>query len=82
MLFRSIEIPCRQAQQWSGQSLPSRGAWIEILALDKVDKVGESLPSRGAWIEICYTYVTAKSRWSLPSRGAWIEIISFHPRSE
>ena len=33
-------------------SLPTRGAWIEIV--QKVAKIGksESLPTRGAWIEI------------------------------
>ena len=34
-------------------SLPSRGAWIEILLLrDLKNNESESLPSRGAWIEI------------------------------
>ena len=33
-------------------SLPSRGAWIEILPAESLRRVGGSLPSRGAWIEI------------------------------
>ena len=36
----------------TGESLPSRGAWIEILWLCGEDRPGRSLPSRGAWIEI------------------------------
>ena len=35
------------------QSLPTRGAWIEISVLNVVpESYGESLPTRGAWIEI------------------------------
>ena len=34
------------------RSLPSRGAWIEIIQLEKDWNSPESLPSRGAWIEI------------------------------
>ena len=35
------------------QSLPSRGAWIEIYKFRLYPtKAQESLPSRGAWIEI------------------------------
>ena len=36
------------------ESLPSRGAWIEILAEYQAGRgaLRESLPSRGAWIEI------------------------------
>ena len=43
-----------------GVSLPSRGAWIEILLLTCVYGRMLSLPSRGAWIEI----VTKKARFS------------------
>ena len=57
-------------------SLPSRGAWIEILAVLASAGFGyKSLPSRGAWIEIGYRTVSYnKTVRSLPSRGAWIEI--------
>ncbi len=35
------------------ESLPSRGAWIEILYYNLIiNKILMSLPSRGAWIEI------------------------------
>jgi len=34
------------------ESLPSRGAWIEIISLMILFTNHSSLPSRGAWIEI------------------------------
>ena len=34
------------------QSLPARGAWIEIVRLIAVMRRRVSLPARGAWIEI------------------------------
>ena len=33
-------------------SLPTRGAWIEILMSDAQETCLASLPTRGAWIEI------------------------------
>ena len=58
------------------ESLPSRGAWIEIgqeLAVLVFHTM--SLPSRGAWIEIISNRgLTLSTAQSLPSRGAWIEI--------
>ena len=57
-------------------SLPSRGAWIEMVQ-NRVDQsLLVSLPSRGAWIEILPITNTARVLKSLPSRGAWIEITS------
>ena len=56
-------------------SLPTRGAWIEILYHIGAYNVDTSLPTRGAWIEIepgSDIYVVRKS---LPTRGAWIEIL-------
>ena len=39
-----------------GESLPVRGAWIEILRpITKLRKAAVSLPVRGAWIEINFT---------------------------
>ena len=35
-------------------SLPSRGAWIEILLNAVASLTARSLPSRGAWIEISF----------------------------
>ena len=55
-------------------SLPSRGAWIEILKTGDDVRIGLSLPSRGAWIEIIKLFISDFERRSLPSRGAWIEI--------
>ena len=34
------------------ESLPVRGAWIEMSALSEYRRVMLSLPVRGAWIEI------------------------------
>ena len=60
---------------WEHQrSLPSRGAWIEIIALSVNGEALKSLPSRGAWIEIILTSGKKPYLMSLPSRGAWIEI--------
>ena len=33
-------------------SLPVRGAWVEISALEKIGTRPASLPVRGAWVEI------------------------------
>ena len=57
------------------QSLPSRGAWIEIRrAGGPLRPFYMSLPSRGAWIEISSHFMGNRLYRSLPSRGAWIEI--------
>ena len=56
------------------ESLPSRGAWIEIGTSKYNRGKRQSLPSRGAWIEICICSGEGGSMRSLPSRGAWIEI--------
>ena len=56
-------------------SLPSRGAWIEIIIRSSCGEgTDESLPSRGAWIEIIFVATALATIASLPSRGAWIEI--------
>ena len=60
--------------RYSDESLPVRGAWIEIFVL-RADNPGiSSLPVRGAWIEIYYWLFCYVRRGSLPVRGAWIEI--------
>ena len=59
-------------------SLPSRGAWIEMVSSGAMNVfLILSLPSRGAWIEITPRASSAEY-WlqSLPSRGAWIEIVA------
>ena len=59
----------------NGMSPPSRGAWIEIEALNNNTVVmTRSPPSRGAWIEIDATIALTISMASPPSRGAGIEI--------
>ena len=58
------------------QSLPPRGAWIEMLfsALSNL-VLRRSLPPRGAWIEIASPRpIPPYTQRSLPPRGAWIEI--------
>ena len=56
------------------QSLPVRGAWIEISIAAAFGFVSSSLPVRGAWIEMRRRDAKEDSRMSLPVRGAWIEI--------
>ena len=60
------------------RSLPSRGAWIEMLGFfESSNQSAKSLPSRGAWIEIAKVLDgNYDPKESLPSRGAWIEIYS------
>ena len=66
-LLPVVEVP-------SDESLPVRGAWIEIaLALVKSHKK-QSLPVRGAWIEMVGAAGTIGNGMSLPVRGAWIEM--------
>ena len=58
------------------QSLPVRGAWIEIASMGRVAGSTLSLPVRGAWIEILrYWLAHDVTHASLPVRGAWIEIL-------
>ena len=57
------------------QSLPVRGAWIEIRRAADLLQRRVSLPVRGAWIEIPPAYTCGDGALqSLPVRGAWIEI--------
>ena len=57
------------------QSLPVRGAWIEISSRRRVAVESmSSLPVRGAWIEMLCDFRAAMLRVSLPVRGAWIEM--------
>ena len=57
-----------------GQSLPVRGAWIEIAGSVAAFCRLTSLPVRGAWIEIFRAQALLDLKPSLPVRGAWIEI--------
>ena len=47
-----MKFPWAAIIEVSKQSPPSRGAWIEIEALNNNTVVMTSPPSRGAWIEI------------------------------
>ena len=64
------------------QSLPVRGAWVEIVAIWTIEPQDErSLPVRGAWVEITINASCAPSPvTSLPVRGAWVEIVPFGAR--
>ena len=42
---------------WQQQSLPTRGAWIEIYTGPEIDSAIGSLPTRGAWIEIARGHI-------------------------
>ena len=65
-----------------GESLPARGAWIEILRRTIQAPGLMSLPARGAWIEISSSPSGAHGDVSLPARGAWIEILWGGVRSD
>ena len=57
------------------ESLPVRGAWIEIALPAPAESRHASLPVRGAWIEISVLRRLVRPLVvSLPVRGAWIEI--------
>ena len=57
------------------ESLPVRGAWIEIGPGTFCITTGASLPVRGAWIEIDGMLAAMDDlNGSLPVRGAWIEM--------
>ena len=66
-----IQIICNNT--W--ESLPARGAWIEIIFVSTYTALPKSLPARGAWIEMqARNRAQVGSRMSLPARGAWIEM--------
>ena len=71
-------MPSRTAVIAPKQSLPVRGAWIEMtFALGAKRRWKKSLPVRGAWIEMsALPLCNSCSKRSLPVRGAWIEISS------
>ena len=57
------------------QSLPVRGAWVEMPSTQRSGCRRTSLPVRGAWVEISSTLVfPRRCPTSLPVRGAWVEI--------
>ena len=57
------------------ESLPVRGAWVEIICSGGVSVCRwTSLPVRGAWVEIKSMSQPPARSASLPVRGAWVEI--------
>ena len=58
-------------------SLPSVGAWVEIIMAIQPTGRKKSLPSVGAWVEITMAQNYATNVRSLPSVGAWVEIKKF-----
>ncbi len=52
------------------QSLPVRGAWIEIFYCHARLRNAVSLPVRGAWIEICSTANSRASITVAPRAGS------------
>ena len=51
-------------------SLPVRGAWIEIDAMDELAAYGTSLPVRGAWIEIVWPDSACSAAKVAPRKGS------------
>ena len=50
---RGLKFPVPPPGEASRESLPPRGAWIEIRVYRADGTRNSSLPPRGAWIEIC-----------------------------
>ena len=66
------------------ESLPVRGAWVEIFCTAAIASArATSLPVRGAWVEIAGFgwFRFQPSSGSLPVRGAWVEIRERHVES-
>ena len=57
-----------------GESLPVRGAWVEIIRRGTRLPPMKSLPVRGAWVEMSSPHASSSIKPSLPVRGAWVEI--------
>jgi len=49
---RGLKFEKRIGGQNRWKSRPTRGAWIEIKAINEMTAAVESRPTRGAWIEI------------------------------
>ena len=59
------------------ESLPSRGAWIEIWRSTGSTSANRSLPSRGAWIEITTNCCGATGTHVAPLAGSVDRNVSF-----
>ena len=57
------------------QSLPTQGAWIEMISLcaTKLTTARRS-PHRERGLKLNYYQILPVKFWSLPTQGAWIEI--------
>ena len=53
-----------------GESLPTRGAWIEIFRTERGKNGGRSLPTRGAWIEISFASSPREEDGVAPHAGS------------
>ena len=72
---RGLKCPMNYKVVIMPESLPVRGAWVEILLNDcGLPACRWSLPVRGAWVEISRPVIASGRRMSLPVRGAWGEI--------
>ena len=71
---RGLKLSKRRCAEWTSQSLPSRGAWIEtsISISLKVLANGRS-PRGGRGLKLGVLAFLPPITGSLPSRGAWIE---------
>ena len=61
------------------RSLPSRGAWIEILTKYALDYVRSRSPHGERGLKLSCGKCANGGGRSLPSRGAWIEIRIVNP---
>ena len=52
------------------QSLPARGAWIEISVGAHVVTTSQSLPARGAWIEMNTSHEQSANDTVAPRKGS------------
>ena len=73
-------LPLIRTSQKFRESLPSRGAWIEILAYEYKLTDAVVAPLAGSVDRnSCAVNLIASAIGSLPSRGAWIEICGRRP---
>ena len=68
---RGLKFSIKYSMRVLPLSLPTRGAWIEILLFSFVlDEIAGSLPTRGAWIEILTQDTTDLSLNVAPHTGS------------
>ena len=70
--LKSLEPICARSPL---ESLPARGAWIEIISTTLTpSEIWRRSPHGERGLKYCGKCHTRKERMSLPARGAWIEI--------